>query len=73
MIKEVSGIGPYQMSHVWLVKLRTVEAMEALVRSGGLKVEGRDCAVIDRARQEVTLKLHKVPFYKPYEAVARIL
>ncbi|KAH9384985.1 hypothetical protein HPB48_027021 [Haemaphysalis longicornis] len=37
VIRAVSGIGPYQMSHVWFVKLRTAEAKEALVWSGGLR------------------------------------
>lgn len=73
VIKAVSGIGPFQMSHVWLVKLRTQQAKETLVRSGSLRVKGRYCAVIDPARQDVTVKLHWVPFDDPNEPLARIL
>ncbi|KAH9371049.1 hypothetical protein HPB48_011433 [Haemaphysalis longicornis] len=58
---------------LWLVKLRTAEAKETLVRSGGIQVKGRYCAVIDPARQEVTVKVHWVPFDDPDEAVRDIL
>lgn len=73
VIKAVSGIGPYQMSHVWLVKLRTQEAKETLVRSGGIQVKGRYCAVIDPVKQVVTLKIHWVPFDEPNEALVKVL
>ncbi|KAH6919564.1 hypothetical protein HPB50_029447 [Hyalomma asiaticum] len=37
VLKAVSGIGPYQMSHVWMLKLRSQEEKNLLISSGGLK------------------------------------
>ncbi|KAH7938479.1 hypothetical protein HPB49_024284 [Dermacentor silvarum] len=39
VLKDVTGIGPFQMTHVWLIKLRTPEAKEVLVNAGGLEVK----------------------------------
>ncbi|KAH6946487.1 hypothetical protein HPB50_013724 [Hyalomma asiaticum] len=37
VLKAMSGIGPYQMSHVWMLKLRSQEEKNLLISSGGLK------------------------------------
>ncbi|KAH6940932.1 hypothetical protein HPB50_010438 [Hyalomma asiaticum] len=58
VIKDVAVIGAYQMSHVWLVNLRSDEAKKKLVEAGRLVVKERLCIVIDPNRQEVRLKLH---------------
>ncbi|XP_049522543.1 uncharacterized protein LOC125945033 [Dermacentor silvarum] len=60
VIKDVAVIGAYQMSHVWLVNLRTDEAKKKLIEAGRLVVKDRLCIVIDPNRQEVRLKLHWV-------------
>lgn len=71
VLKDVTGIGPFQMTHVWLIKLRTPEAKEVLVNAGGLEVKGRFCAVIDPVQQDITLKVHWVPFHITGEALKR--
>ncbi|XP_072143779.1 uncharacterized protein [Dermacentor andersoni] len=81
VLKDVTGIGsaltkhirimPLQMTHVWLIKLRTPEVKEALVKAGGLEVKGRFCAVIDPVQQDVTLKVHWVPFHVTGEALKK--
>lgn len=71
VLKDVTGIGPFQMTHVWLIKLRTPEAKEVLVNAGGLEVKGRFCAVIDPVQQDITLKVHWVPFHVTGEALKR--
>ncbi|KAH7937485.1 hypothetical protein HPB49_012706 [Dermacentor silvarum] len=57
------------MTHVWLIKLRTPEAKEVLVDAGGLEVKGRFCAVIGPVQQDITLKVHWVPFHVTGEAL----
>ncbi|KAH7980616.1 hypothetical protein HPB49_017611 [Dermacentor silvarum] len=71
LLKDVTGIGPFQITHVWLIKLRTPEAKEVLVNAGGLEVKGRFCAVIDPVQQDITLKVHWVPFHVTGEALKR--
>ncbi|KAH6925366.1 hypothetical protein HPB50_004013 [Hyalomma asiaticum] len=73
VLKAVSGIGPYQMSHVWMLKLRSQEEKNLLISSGGLKVKGRYCAVIDPVKQELTVKIHWVAFDVPNEAIRSVL
>lgn len=73
LLKAVVGIGPYQMGHVWLLKLRTLEDKEALVRAGTLEVKGRYCVVIDPVRREITAKIHWIPFYVPNEELRKVL
>ncbi|KAH7951092.1 hypothetical protein HPB52_004723 [Rhipicephalus sanguineus] len=71
VLKDVTGIGPFQMTHVWLIKLRTRQAKEALVNAGGLEVKGRFCAVIDPVQQDITFKVHWVPFHVTGEALKK--
>ncbi|XP_072143535.1 uncharacterized protein [Dermacentor andersoni] len=71
VLKDVTGTGPFQMTHVWLIKLRTPEVKEVLVRAGGLEVKGRFCAVIDPVQQDITLKVHWVPFHVTGEALKK--
>lgn len=72
LLKDVTGIGSYQMGHVWLVSLRTEEDKERLLAKGSLQVKGRFCAVVNPAKQEVTFKVHWVPFFMPNEALRRV-
>ncbi|KAM7313855.1 uncharacterized protein ISCGN_003642 [Ixodes scapularis] len=62
VLREVAGIGAYQMSHVWLLDLRTDAAKLKLANAGRLAVKGRTCIVVDPSRQEVRIKLHWVAF-----------
>ncbi|XP_049271165.1 uncharacterized protein LOC125758229 [Rhipicephalus sanguineus] len=71
VIKDVAVIGAYQMSHVWLVNLRTDEAKKKLVEAGRLVVKDRLCIVIDPNRQEVRLKLHWVALDVSNESIRR--
>ncbi|KAH8024657.1 hypothetical protein HPB51_000269 [Rhipicephalus microplus] len=71
VIHQVSGIGAYQMSHVWLLNMKTVEAKKALTDAGVLKVKDRACLVIDPTRQEVKMKLHWLAFDVTKDAIRR--
>ncbi|KAH7986519.1 hypothetical protein HPB51_026651 [Rhipicephalus microplus] len=71
VIQQVSGIGAYQMSHVWLLNMKTVEAKKALTDAGVLKVKDRACLVIDPTRQEVKMKLHWLAFDVTKDAIRR--
>lgn len=71
VIKDVSGIGAYQMSHVWLVNLKSDEAKRKLVESAQLVIKGRTCLVLDPTRQELRLKLHWVAFDVSNETIRK--
>ncbi|KAH9382927.1 hypothetical protein HPB48_023559 [Haemaphysalis longicornis] len=71
--KEVGGIGPFQMNHMWLVKFRTPAARERILKKGSLQVKGHFCAVIDTVHQDVRFKVHWVPFDIPGECRSRAL
>lgn len=73
VLKDVNGIGAYQMSHLWLVRFRTQEAKDALVEAGGMMVKGGYCAVVDPCRKEIRLKVHWVPFHIPSETLRKAL
>ncbi|KAH8009877.1 hypothetical protein HPB51_021675 [Rhipicephalus microplus] len=62
IIQKVSGIAAYQMSHVWLLNMKTDEAKKALLDAGLLSVKDRPCVVVDSERQEGRLKLNWVAF-----------
>ncbi|KAH8035935.1 hypothetical protein HPB51_013135 [Rhipicephalus microplus] len=71
VIQEVSGIGANQMTHVWLLNMKTVEAKKALTGAGVLKVKDRLYLVIDPTRQEVKMKLHWLAFDVTKDAILR--
>ncbi|KAH6922619.1 hypothetical protein HPB50_017298 [Hyalomma asiaticum] len=71
VLKDVTGIGPFQMTHVWLIKLRTREIKQVLLNAGGIEVKGRFCAVIGPVQQDITLKVHWVPFHVTGEALKK--
>ncbi|KAH7991028.1 hypothetical protein HPB51_026487 [Rhipicephalus microplus] len=54
IIQEVSGIGAYQMSPVWLLNMKTDEAKKTLLDAGLLSMKDRPCIVVDprEARDE---------------------
>lgn len=55
--EDITGLGAYQMGHVWLVKLRTGEAKEKLLSAGNLKVKNRLCLIVDPVRRELRVKV----------------
>ncbi|KAM7300356.1 uncharacterized protein ISCGN_020920 [Ixodes scapularis] len=71
VLSSVVGVGAYQMSHVWLLKLHTPEAKEKLLKVGGLQVKGETCQVVVPNRRELRVKLHWVSFDVPVEAGRR--
>ncbi|KAH7938697.1 hypothetical protein HPB51_028785 [Rhipicephalus microplus] len=71
VIQQVSGIGAYQKSHVWLLNMKTVEAKKALTDAGVIKVKDRVCLVIDPTRQEGKMKLHLLAFDVTKDAIRR--
>ncbi|KAH9379400.1 hypothetical protein HPB48_018861 [Haemaphysalis longicornis] len=72
VIKEVSVIGPFQMSHVWFVNFRTHDAKKKLVERGPLKVKARPCLVVDPIRRELPVKLHWVAFNVTNETIRKV-
>ncbi|KAM7284369.1 uncharacterized protein ISCGN_001463 [Ixodes scapularis] len=62
VLGDVVRLGAFQMSHVWLLDLRTDAAKQKLLEMGRLTVKGRTCIVVDPFRQEVRIKLHCVAF-----------
>ncbi|CAN7977237.1 unnamed protein product [Ixodes persulcatus] len=71
VLPGVAGLGAFQMSHVWLLKLRTPEDKAKLLEAGHLEVKGRFCLVVDPSRRELRIKLHWVTFDIPVDTVRR--
>ncbi|KAM7284850.1 uncharacterized protein ISCGN_001944 [Ixodes scapularis] len=69
--EDITGLGAYQMGHVWLVKLRTGEAKEKLLSAGNLKVKNRLCLIVDPVRRELRVKVHWVAFGVSVDAIRR--
>ncbi|KAH7950121.1 hypothetical protein HPB49_019807 [Dermacentor silvarum] len=62
IIKNITDIGAFQMNHIWLVKFCSKADKDALVKTGGLKVNVSFCAVMYPIQQDVTVKMHWVDF-----------
>ncbi|KAK8764217.1 hypothetical protein V5799_033174 [Amblyomma americanum] len=64
----VAGIGAFQMSHVWKLKLKSAEAKERLLTEA-LEVKKRYCAVTEPNKRELAFRVHWVPFFVSNESV----
>ncbi|XP_075543920.1 uncharacterized protein LOC142578417 [Dermacentor variabilis] len=60
-LKEISSIGQFQMSHVWMVTCKSSLTKSKLVACGELSVKNRRCFVIDPEPTEVKMKLLWLP------------
>lgn len=60
-IKEISSIGQFQMSHVWMVTCKSTLTKTKLVTRSELFVKSRRCLVIDPEPTEVKMKLLWLP------------
>lgn len=69
VLKDVIGIGPFQMTQVWFIKLITPEVKEVLVNACGLDLKGRSCIVTDPVQRVITLKVHWLPFHVTWESL----
>ncbi|KAH7964368.1 hypothetical protein HPB51_027390 [Rhipicephalus microplus] len=58
LIKAITGIGAFQMNHIWLAKMRSKNDKESLLKTGGLRVKVGFCAIIDPIQRDVTVKIH---------------
>ncbi|KAH7986260.1 hypothetical protein HPB51_026694 [Rhipicephalus microplus] len=73
LIKAITGIGAFQMNHIWLAKMRSKDDKEALLKTGGLRVKGVFCAIIDPIQHDVTVKIHWVDFAVSNESIRQAL
>ncbi|KAM7300575.1 uncharacterized protein ISCGN_016186 [Ixodes scapularis] len=71
VIQDVGTIGAYQMSHVWLLNMRSDEAKKKLLEAGQLIIKEKTCLVIDPVRHELRVKLHWVSFDVTSDAIRR--
>ncbi|XP_049269061.1 uncharacterized protein LOC125757522 [Rhipicephalus sanguineus] len=60
-LKEISSIGQFQMSHVWMVTCKSTLTKTKLVTRGEFFVKNRRCLVIDPEPTEVKMKLMWLP------------
>ncbi|XP_037504791.1 uncharacterized protein LOC119379559 [Rhipicephalus sanguineus] len=60
-LADITSIGQFQMSHVWMVTCRTALSKVKIVTCGELFVRGRRCVVIDPEPTEVKMKLLWLP------------
>ncbi|KAH7986332.1 hypothetical protein HPB51_026685 [Rhipicephalus microplus] len=73
LIKAITGIGAFQMSHIWLMKMRSKDDKDELLQTGGLRVKGGFCAIIDPIQHDVTVKIHWVDFAVSNESIRQAL
>ncbi|KAK8775384.1 hypothetical protein V5799_031271 [Amblyomma americanum] len=71
VLKDISGIAAYQMSHLWHVRFRNQEAKDAVFAAGGTSVKGDYCAIIDPCRKEGKVEIHWLPFHLPSETLGK--
>uniref|UniRef100_A0A6B0UPJ6 Uncharacterized protein n=1 Tax=Ixodes ricinus TaxID=34613 RepID=A0A6B0UPJ6_IXORI len=55
--KDLLGLGPYQLSHVWLATFANGAAKCKVKACEELQVKGKRCMVIDLSKEEIKLKL----------------
>ncbi|KAK8767363.1 hypothetical protein V5799_005856 [Amblyomma americanum] len=67
----VAGIGAFQMSHVWMLKLKTAEAKERLLMERAPEVKKCYCVVTDPNKRELVFRVHWVSFYVSNESVQK--
>ncbi|XP_037515357.1 uncharacterized protein LOC119391778 [Rhipicephalus sanguineus] len=60
-LKEISSIGQFQMSHVWMVTCKSTISKTKLVTRGEFLVKSRRCLVVDPEPTEVNMKLLWLP------------
>ncbi|XP_037517992.1 uncharacterized protein LOC119394758 [Rhipicephalus sanguineus] len=60
-LADITSIGQFQMSHVWMVTCRTALSKVKIVTCGEFFVRGRRCVVIDPEPTEVKMKLLWLP------------
>lgn len=72
VLKDVAGMGVFQMGHVWTSDLRRA-SKKTVMKPGKFQVKGGWCVPIDQDQREVCLKLHWVPFDTPNEALKKKL
>ncbi|KAM7294843.1 hypothetical protein ISCGN_024348 [Ixodes scapularis] len=73
ILKEVAGMGVFQMGHVWTVRLKSTAAKDQLLQPGKFQVKGGWCVPIDPEQREVRLKLHWVPLDVPSDTLKKAL
>ncbi|KAH7970287.1 hypothetical protein HPB49_002262 [Dermacentor silvarum] len=56
---DVACIG--KLRRTWLIKLKTTETLQTLVKAGGMMVRGHYCAIVDPAMEETWMTIHWVP------------
>lgn len=72
-LKKITGLGPFQFNHVWMVTFQSPEEMKELASKGEIEAKGKRCLVIDPNNQEKTVKLHWVPTTVPNELLVHHL
>lgn len=72
-LTKITGLGPFQFNHVWMVTFQTAEDMKSLASKGEIEAKGKRCLVIDPNNQEKAVKLHWVPTTVPNELLVRHL
>ncbi|KAH7964479.1 hypothetical protein HPB51_027281 [Rhipicephalus microplus] len=73
LIKAITGIGAFQMNHIWLVKMQSEDDKDALLKTGGTRVKGGFCAIIDPIQHDVTIKIHWLDFAVSNESILQAL
>lgn len=63
VLKGIASLGSFQMNHVWIATMKTVEAKRQLLAKKELLVKGKRCLVMDPNHAEIKVKVHWIPYH----------
>lgn len=73
MLTGLEALCSYQMNHVWIVTLKSLEAKKRLLSYKELQLKGKRCLILNPNKSKVRLILHWVPFHLPNAVVRATL
>ncbi|KAM7308984.1 putative carrier protein PET8 [Ixodes scapularis] len=71
--KDVLSLGPYQMSHVWMVTFGNAAAKLKIKAYEEFLIKGKKCIITDPCKEEIKLKLLWLPIPMPDSEVRKVL
>ncbi|KAM7284337.1 hypothetical protein ISCGN_001431 [Ixodes scapularis] len=71
--KDLIGLGPYQMSHVWMAVFANGAAKLKIKACEELLVKQKRCLIIDPCKEEIKLKLLWLPIPLPDSEIKKVL
>lgn len=62
MLNETAALGPFQMNHVWMARMKSLPAKHRLLAAKESVIKGKQCILLHPRKGEVSTKVHWVPY-----------